>query len=57
MGNCIICGTETNLYYAGNKNFPLCTLPSCEVAFENEMNVALQGANEGEEDEELQGYS
>lgn len=39
---CIICGVETDLYYAANKNIPLCQLPSCEVALENEINGVIQ---------------
>lgn len=45
---CIICGEETDLYYAGNKNIPLCTLPSCEVAFENEVNEEPANVQEEE---------
>lgn len=32
------------MYYGGNKNFPICNLRTCESAFEDEINAAMQEA-------------
>lgn len=46
MDKCMICGQQATEYFAGNKNLPLCGLPSCEVALINEINDEIKAVVE-----------
>lgn len=39
--SCTICGEPATTYLGQSKCLPLCSLPACERALENEINMTL----------------